>query len=203
VDQATGYQWSGCAPILRRSKLGVVTGLRSSIRARPGGRLSHWCRGMPRAAKWKIQKHPSPSNAGSDAQATRLELAGGCRRSQSAPPGHPARARYIVEAGLLARGSLFESVFPGSRPVTPMDSGSPLTVAGAAPLSLSNVTTSGSLAASLLAPSNEIRRRPRQSEYGRLDQRVKGLSLAAPASAMRQEGCNFCLPLHRVLAHTS
>jgi hypothetical protein len=96
------------------------------------------CCGIPPAAKRKIQKHPSPSGAGSDAQATRLELAGGRRRSQSAPPGHPARARYIVEAGLLARGSLFESVFPGSRPVTPKDSGSPLTVAGAAPLSLSN-----------------------------------------------------------------
>ena len=35
------------------------------------------------------------------------------RRSRSAPPRHPARGRYVVEAGLLACGLLFESVFPG------------------------------------------------------------------------------------------
>ncbi len=50
----------------------------------------------------KALRHPS--SAGSGARATRLELASGCRRTQSAPPGHPAQVRSVVEAGLLARG---------------------------------------------------------------------------------------------------
>src|SRR5690606_31440685 len=47
-------------------------------------------------------------------------------------PGHPARGRYLAEAGLLARGSGLQSVFPGSHPSDMQDIGSPLTVAGAA-----------------------------------------------------------------------
>ncbi len=57
------------------------------------------------------------------------------RRLLGAPPGHPARGRIIVGAGLLARGSSLLSGLPeaAQASVTSLDSGLPLTVAGAAP----------------------------------------------------------------------
>ena len=73
---------------------------------------------------------------GAKAEVTRLDpRTASARGIATAPPGHPARGRYVVEAGLLAHGSLLLSGLPGTcqLSVTSLDSGSPLTVAGAAP----------------------------------------------------------------------
>jgi len=85
-------------------------------------------------------------------------LAAQNRGSGSAPPGHPARGRFIVsrQVSWLA-GHRFRRAFPGSCPVAQIDVGSPLTVAGAAP-ALSR-SRDRSAPASLLAPKRKALRR--------------------------------------------
>jgi hypothetical protein len=83
----------------------------------------------------------------------------GCRKRTTGTP-RPRTFRR-VGAGLLARGSLPRSAFPGSLPVTLMDIGSPLTVAGAAPALPEGAP------ASLLAPSELARRTSTTALYGR------------------------------------
>src|ERR1700734_3498426 len=53
-------------------KVGRRRGIALKHSSAPQRGYSRSCCGIPTAAKRKIQKHPSPSGAGSDAQATRL-----------------------------------------------------------------------------------------------------------------------------------
>lgn len=97
---------------------------------------------------------------------------GACRPLASDTPGHPARGRTVIAAGLLAHGSKPCVRLPAARAaVTSNGQGSPLTVAGAA----SDLRNDRRSPDSLLAPGLERPAEPRCEGYaGTARSRSKG-----------------------------